>query len=70
MPAKLIKTRYPVPSNKNGHEFTSAEQLLSVLGKSEGETARTFSLVTLGRDVGKIKKGDRVLGSIQFLTCP
>lgn len=38
MPAKLIKTRYPVPSNKNGHEFSSTEQLLSVLGgESSGQ---------------------------------
>ncbi|MEN5017987.1 hypothetical protein ABEH87_16745 [Erwinia sp. Eh17-17] len=38
MSAKLIKISYPVPSNKNGHEFTSAEQLLSVLGgESSGQ---------------------------------
>ncbi|GEM_PF-1669226 len=32
MPAKLLKISYPVPSDKNGHEFSSAEQLLSLLG--------------------------------------
>jgi hypothetical protein len=32
MPAKLLKISYPVPSDKNGHEFSSAEELLSLLG--------------------------------------
>ncbi|MEA9393233.1 hypothetical protein SJI19_22280, partial [Acerihabitans sp. TG2] len=31
MPAKFINISYPVPSNKNGHEFSSTDTLLSVL---------------------------------------
>ncbi|MFU0750123.1 hypothetical protein ACMZ6G_23070, partial [Klebsiella pneumoniae] len=33
MTAKLPKISYPVPSNKNGHAFSSAEELLSTLGE-------------------------------------
>lgn len=32
MTAKMPKISFPVPSNKNGHPFSSAEELLSVLG--------------------------------------
>ncbi|WP_228303768.1 hypothetical protein [Klebsiella aerogenes] len=32
MTAKMPKISYPVPSNKNGHPFSSVEELLSVLG--------------------------------------
>ncbi|WP_227668856.1 glycoside hydrolase family 19 protein [Klebsiella quasipneumoniae] len=32
MTGKLPKISYPVPSNKNGHAFSSAEELLSALG--------------------------------------
>ncbi|MFL4558305.1 hypothetical protein ACH19I_17175 [Yersinia kristensenii] len=38
MPAKLPKFSYPVPSNKNGHAFSTAEDLLSKLdGESSGQ---------------------------------
>ncbi|EBU7380670.1 hypothetical protein DK046_21810 [Salmonella enterica subsp. enterica serovar Bredeney] len=33
MKAKLPKISYPVPSNKNGHAFSSVEALLSMLGR-------------------------------------
>jgi hypothetical protein len=37
MPAKFINTCYPVPSNNSGHDFSSADALLSVLnGESSG----------------------------------
>lgn len=38
MPAKLPQFSYPVPSNKNGHAFSTAEDLLSKLdGESSGQ---------------------------------
>jgi GH24 family phage-related lysozyme (muramidase) len=38
MPAKIPKFSYPVPSNRSGHAFASAEELLSVLdGESSGQ---------------------------------
>lgn len=38
MPAKLPKFSYPVPSNKNGHAFSTTEDLLSKLdGESSGQ---------------------------------
>lgn len=37
MTAKLPEISYPVPSNKNGHAFSSVEALLSMLGgKAQG----------------------------------
>ncbi|MBN1086027.1 hypothetical protein JNO12_15530 [Erwinia aphidicola] len=42
------------------YEPDNAAQQIIRPGKAEGEAARTFSLVTLGRDVGAMKKGDRV----------
>lgn len=42
------------------YESGNITQQLTRPGKNAEDASRTFSLVTLGRDVGKMKKGDRV----------
>ncbi|MCX0501612.1 hypothetical protein D3M71_21060 [Erwinia billingiae] len=42
------------------YEPDNAGQQMTRPGKNKDEKARTFNLVTLVRDVGKMKKGDRV----------
>lgn len=42
------------------YEPDNTAQQVTRPGKTPNEAARAFSLVTLGRDVGKLKKGDRV----------
>lgn len=42
------------------YEPGNAAQQVTRPGKKPGDAARTFSLVTLGRDKDKLKKGDRV----------
>ncbi|MDQ4428823.1 hypothetical protein PKO51_05455 [Yokenella regensburgei] len=45
MTAKLPKISYPVPSNRNGHAFSSVEDLLSVLG---GESSGLYLVGSQG----------------------
>ncbi|MCM7306679.1 hypothetical protein M8Q35_23995 [Enterobacter hormaechei] len=42
------------------YESGNTTQQLTRPGKNAEDASRTFSLVTLGRDLGKMKKGDRV----------
>ena len=42
------------------YESGNTTQQLTRHGKNAEDASRTFSLVTLGRDLGKMKKGDRV----------
>lgn len=42
------------------YEPGNAPQQLIRLGRNPGDAAKTFSLVALGRDKDKLKKGDRV----------
>ncbi|EOW6644722.1 glycoside hydrolase family 19 protein [Cronobacter muytjensii] len=45
MTAKLPKISYPVPSNKNGHAFSSVEELLSMIG---GESSGLYLVGSQG----------------------
>lgn len=58
MTAKLPKISYPVPSNKNGHAFSSAEELLSTLG---GESSGLFLVGSQGMWHGGIHITDATI---------
>ncbi|WP_259387703.1 hypothetical protein [Klebsiella pneumoniae] len=58
MTAKLPKISYPVPSNKNGHAFSSAEELLSTLG---GESSGLYLVGSQGMWHGGIHITDATI---------
>lgn len=58
MKEKLPKISYPVPSNKNGHAFTSAEELLSTLG---GENSGLYLVGSQGMWHGGIHITDATI---------
>ncbi|VAS97128.1 lytic enzyme [Klebsiella pneumoniae] len=58
MTAKLPKISYPVPSNKNGHAFSSAEELLSTLG---GESSGLYLVGSQGMWHGGIHVTDATI---------
>ncbi|MFZ4833741.1 hypothetical protein [Rouxiella sp. Mn2063] len=58
MSAKLPKFSYPVPSNKNGHAFSSAEELLSKLG---GESSGQYLVGSQGMWHGGIHISDATI---------
>jgi hypothetical protein len=58
MAAKLPKISYPVPSNKNGHVFSSAEDLLSTLG---GESSGLYLVGSQGMWHGGIHITDATI---------
>ncbi|MBZ9578966.1 glycoside hydrolase family 108 protein [Klebsiella quasivariicola] len=58
MTAKLPKISYPVPSNKNGHAFSSAEELLSMLG---GESSGLYLVGSQGMWHGGIHITDATI---------
>ncbi|HHS9827788.1 TPA: glycoside hydrolase family 108 protein, partial [Klebsiella pneumoniae] len=55
---KLPKISYPVPSNKNGHAFSSAEELLSTLG---GESSGLYLVGSQGMWHGGIHITDATI---------
>ncbi|EKR7617140.1 hypothetical protein P9D50_004391, partial [Escherichia coli] len=58
MTAKLPKISYPVPSNKNGHAFSSVEALLSMLG---GESSGLYLVGSQGMWHGGIHITDATI---------
>ena len=58
MTAKLPKISYPVPSNKNGHAFSSADGLLSTLG---GESSGLYLVGSQGMWHGGIHITDATI---------
>ncbi|WP_248423994.1 glycoside hydrolase family 108 protein [Escherichia coli] len=58
MTAKLSEISYPVPSNKNGHAFSSVEALLSMLG---GESSGLYLVGSQGMWHGGIHITDATL---------
>lgn len=58
MTAKLPKISYPVPSNKNGHAFSSVEALLSTLG---GESSGLYLVGSQGMWHGGIHITDATI---------
>ncbi|HCF8133513.1 MAG: glycosyl hydrolase 108 family protein [Klebsiella pneumoniae] len=58
MTAKLPKISYPVPSNKNGHAFSSVEELLSTLG---GESSGLYLVGSQGMWHGGIHITDATI---------
>ncbi len=58
MTVKLPKISYPVPSNKNGHAFSSAEELLSTLG---GESSGLYLVGSQGMWHGGIHITDATI---------
>ncbi|GKN53065.1 TPA: hypothetical protein RFU08_003203 [Klebsiella pneumoniae subsp. pneumoniae] len=58
MTAKLPKISYPVPSNKNGHAFSTAEELLSTLG---GESSGLYLVGSQGMWHGGIHITDATI---------
>ncbi|HFK5678056.1 TPA: hypothetical protein ACG0A0_002734 [Enterobacter asburiae] len=58
MTAKLPKISYPVPSNKNGHAFSSVEELLSMIG---GESSGLYLVGSQGMWHGGIHITDATI---------
>ncbi|HHQ5685659.1 glycoside hydrolase family 108 protein [Klebsiella quasipneumoniae] len=58
MAAKLPKISYPVPSNKNGHAFSSVEELLSTIG---GESSGLYLVGSQGMWHGGIHITDATI---------
>lgn len=58
MTAKMPKISFPVPSNKNGHPFSSAEELLSALG---GESSGLYLVGSQGMWHGGIHITDATM---------
>lgn len=58
MTAKIPKISFPVPSNKNGHPFSSAEELLSALG---GESSGLYLVGSQGMWHGGIHITDATM---------
>ncbi|EIQ0794553.1 hypothetical protein LUT68_005562, partial [Escherichia coli] len=58
MTAKLPEISYPVPSNKNGHAFSSVEALLSMLG---GESSGLYLVGSQGMWHGGIHITDATI---------
>ncbi|MCK7230300.1 hypothetical protein L8P27_21135 [Enterobacter asburiae] len=58
MTAKLPKISYPVPSNKNGHAFSSVEELLSTIG---GESSGLYLVGSQGMWHGGIHITDATI---------
>lgn len=58
MTAKLPKISYPVPSNKNGHPFSSVEELLSMVG---GESSGLYLVGSQGMWHGGIHITDTTI---------
>ncbi|KLR34504.1 glycoside hydrolase family 19 protein [Enterobacter kobei] len=58
MTAKIPKISFPVPSNKNGHPFSSAEELLSTLG---GESSGLYLVGSQGMWHGGIHITDATM---------